>query len=47
MVETNGKILKYANFGINGFGIPPVSLTASGLPSVDSNVLRILAGNPK
>jgi hypothetical protein len=31
---------------IVGLGIPPVSLTPAGLPSVDESALLILAGTP-
>ena len=31
---------------IKGLGLKPVEFTASGLPSVDINALKGLAGNP-
>ena len=31
---------------IEGFGIPAISYTLSGLPSVDTNVLKTLCGDP-
>lgn len=31
---------------IKGLGLKPVDFTASGLPSVDINAMRALAGSP-
>jgi hypothetical protein len=32
---------------IEGLGIPPIKTTPNGLPSVDAESLKILAGSPK
>lgn len=32
---------------IEGLGIPPIKLTPAGLPSVDGESLKLLAGRPK
>lgn len=37
---------KKRSITIRGLGIPPVSFTASGLPAVSADVLKVLAGKP-
>lgn len=38
---------KVLAMNIQGLSIPPVKLTPTGLPSVDAESLKKLAGNPK
>lgn len=44
--EGKKEALKYRNMKIKGLGIPPLDYTAGGMPSADTPVIKLLAGNP-
>ena len=47
IVEENKKApLKFRTMKVKGMGIKPEVFSASGLPSVDIQALKLLAGNP-
>ena len=43
--EGNKSPLKFRDMTIKGFGIKPISFTASGMPQADTPVIKKLAGD--
>ena len=43
--DGSAKALKYRDMDIAGFGLKPISFTASGMPQCDTPVIKKLAGD--